>query len=178
MGLYSSALGLEQSRILSEFIVMISCSDIRKKYDKSLLVKSPHYDEEQHACMICTEPATFPVRCNTCKLLLCKVCAKKCQQQMRRCPKKCTEEGSFNFTEEKELGIELNCPYDKRCEAKITPENFNDHLRTCSFLPEEYRAVKFEEDLKREYLCQKGHPLSFIGYDRVNLVWGRNCMEC
>jgi len=73
---------------------MISVNDMHKKYDKSLLVKS-NYDEENQSCTVCMEPAAYPVRCATCKLLLCKMCAKSCSRNMRRCPKKCTEEGKW-----------------------------------------------------------------------------------
>lgn len=135
--------------ILELDITMLSVNDIRKKYDKTSLVKSSDYDEHIHGCMICMEPASFPVRCTTCKLLLCKSCADKCMKQMRRCPKKCTEDGKWKLMQEKPSNIELNCPYDKRCEEKIFPETFNDHLRSCSFLPEEYRNVKFEDELKK-----------------------------
>jgi hypothetical protein len=41
----------------------------------------------------------------------------------------------------------------------ITAETYDDHLVKCGYAPEYTKHLLSEEDLKREYLCGKAHPL-------------------
>jgi hypothetical protein len=79
----------------SEYIIlylMFSLNEVRKRYYKSKLIKSKNYDEDASSFIMCLEPATFPFRCTTCKLLMCKTCAEKWKKQQDTCPKRCKED--------------------------------------------------------------------------------------
>lgn len=60
----------------------------------------------------------------------------------------------------------------------IYPETFEEHFTKCVYVPEEFKNLKTDKELKQENLCRFGHLLSFVGFDRIGMALGGGCVEC
>ncbi len=73
-------------RMIENFVTK---AQIERKFSRTDLVKSKSYDEYKHDCLICKQPAAYPLRCKGCKIIVCKNCAQHWLKNKRRCPQKC-----------------------------------------------------------------------------------------
>ena len=185
---------IELNKYLQKYFILKN-TYIINSINENLLLKKYRALSEEIKCPICNEIPLYPISCEKCNKVMCKLCSEK----LNKCPFNCKP---FNIKPiNKTLQNMLNsfifkCLfYEKGCEEKIKYNNFLFHINNCLF--QEYKCnipeVNFEgmknecfdyiinHFLKKNLCPFCNNEVNYIDFnDHINQCENllENCNEC